>query len=201
MDANNLAVERRRQFELNCAEYRRQVFYFVLSMIRNKTVAEEITQDTILRFLEFMEKRRWEEDVRNVKAYLITIAKMLCYDWWRRPSEEEQMDSGDEQSEQIRKALERKAMQENDPTARIVNDIYYGELYKSLPKSIWCDLTEEELRLFYLHSIMEMTPKEIAQADSKDADSIQGQLNRLNMKIRYRAREWFKKTGGDEALC
>src|SRR5205814_1175241 len=153
---------------------------FVLSMIRNKTIAEEITQDTILRFLEFMDKRRWEEDVRNVKAYLITIAKMLCFDWWRRLSEGEQMNSGDEQSEQIRKALERKAMQENDPTARIVNDIYYEELYKSLPKSIWCDLTEEELRLFYLHSIMEMTPKEIAQADGQDADSIQGQLNRLN---------------------
>ncbi len=185
---NTIAIERREQFERECPNYLNQVFRYILKMTRNETEAEEITQTAILAFLELMDKTCWEHEVRNVRAYLRRIARNVYVDSWKIPREEGLV-ADDEQSEQVRQALLRQAMQNNNPTARLESKMYYEELFKALPLQIILGgLSEYELKLLYMDAVEEMSPKEIAQEVDGDVDRVRYQLNRIYAKIRWRVR-------------
>ena len=57
--------------------------------VKNRTLAEDITQETFLRFFESKDYR----DIGREMAYLYTIARNLCMDYFRRPTEEALEDS------------------------------------------------------------------------------------------------------------
>jgi RNA polymerase sigma factor (sigma-70 family) len=194
MDSSDHAASQDQQFYWNYEEYRRQLYRYALGKMRNKAEAEEITDEAIVRFITSMEKRRWRDEIRNVKAYLIRIASRLCTIRLLRQSVETPLDNddNDEQSGQTTTVLERKAMQDNEHTSRVENGIYYKELLHSLPKAIFSDLTEYELKLLYMHVVKEMKAEEMAKALGEDTDRIRYQINKLLAKLRYRAR----KSGG-----
>lgn len=58
----------------------RQLFFVVLPIIRDKSLAEDIIQDTYLKFLEKLS----EYQAKNVFSYLITIAKNLAINEYNR---------------------------------------------------------------------------------------------------------------------
>lgn len=58
----------------------RQLFFVVLPIIRDKSLAEDILQDTYLKFLEKLN----DYQAKNVFSYLITIAKNLAINEYNR---------------------------------------------------------------------------------------------------------------------
>jgi DNA-binding CsgD family transcriptional regulator len=102
-----------------------------------------------------------------------------------------------EQSEQVRQALLYEAMQ-NNPTARLEDDLYYKELFQSLPMPVILGgLSDYELRLLYMNAVEEMSPKEIALIVNEDPARVRYALNKIYSKIRYRLRKILTQTGGD----
>ena len=100
------------------------------------------------------------------------------------------MADDDEQTEQVRQALLRDAMQNNNPTSRLERKMYYEELFKALPlQVILGGLSAYELSLLYMDAVDEMSPKEIAQVVNEDADRVRYQVNKIYAKIRYRVRK------------
>ncbi len=187
MDADELAIERRHQFFANWEGYSVMLFLYILKKIRNRVDAEDLAVQTLVNFLVFMEGRQWQEDIRSVTAYLKTIARNLCVEWLRRHGKEMSMDHDDEQGKKARKALERDAVEENNPTSRLEEIIRSSEEFHSRPlKIILGGLSEYELRLLYMHAVDEMKAEEIATAVSGNVDSVRYQLNKLYAKIRYR---------------
>lgn len=61
-------------------QYYSDIFRFCLYMIQNQEDAYDITQETFLKFIKYgMSYRR-----NNLKGYLLTIARNLCFDYFHR---------------------------------------------------------------------------------------------------------------------
>lgn len=58
-----------------------KIYRYCYMKLRNRQVAEDITQETFLRFLENESYR----DMGKRLAYLYTIARNLCTDYYRKP--------------------------------------------------------------------------------------------------------------------
>ncbi len=62
------------------AEIYDKIYRYCFYKVRNSEAAEDITQETFLRFFEHKQRIRRGEDM----AYLYTIAKNLCFDHFRK---------------------------------------------------------------------------------------------------------------------
>lgn len=65
-----------------------KIFRYCYFRVRDKSLAEDLTQETFLRFLEIRKK----QDIEKELHYLYTIAGNLCADSYRRKSTEELTD-------------------------------------------------------------------------------------------------------------
>jgi len=76
---------RRSKLEEIYSLYKRELYITAFSMVRNHEVAEDIVQSTIIRANDNLEKLT---DIRSKKtrAYLITIVKNLCIDYFKEDS-------------------------------------------------------------------------------------------------------------------
>ena len=62
------------------SQYYSDIFRFCLYMMQNQEDAYDITQETFLKFIKYgMSYRR-----NNLKGYLLTIARNLCFDYFHR---------------------------------------------------------------------------------------------------------------------
>lgn len=62
------------------AEFYDKIYRYCFYKVRNSEIAEDITQETFLKFFEHKQRIRRGEDM----AYLYTIAKNLCFDHFRK---------------------------------------------------------------------------------------------------------------------
>ena len=77
-------------------EYRSRVLYFILRRVRDRAVAEELTQETLLILIQAMRENRLREEAK-LGAYIFGIAKNLILKNYRMQSRE--TDSPDPESE------------------------------------------------------------------------------------------------------
>src|SRR5215475_13718360 len=68
-------------------EYRLPVLYFILRRVRDRSIAEELTQETLLILLQAMRDNRLQEEGK-LGAYIFGIAKNLILKNYRKQSRE-----------------------------------------------------------------------------------------------------------------
>lgn len=64
--------------------YYADIFYFCLYMIQREEDAYDITQETFLKFIKYGSSCRQ----KNLKGYLLTIARNLCFNYFREQKKE-----------------------------------------------------------------------------------------------------------------
>ena len=120
-------------------EYAKVVYRFVFSLCGNQHIAEDLTQETFLRY--FMQHSYIHRGKQL--AYLYTIARNLCIDYYRRHQEEglkeeiaENPMEGVENSLQLRMAVEKlpERMQELI-LLRYVNEVSIKEICRIMGMS------------------------------------------------------------------
>lgn len=62
-----------------------RIYRYCYYKLRDVQQAEDITQETFLRYLEYNKSK----DIKRPLAFLYTIARNLCIDWFRRQNTEE----------------------------------------------------------------------------------------------------------------
>lgn len=72
-------------FRIVYEETRRGVFSIIISLVRNRTVTEDLMQDT---YIKMVEKIRQYQRGRNFNAWLMQIAKNTAYDYLRKSKRE-----------------------------------------------------------------------------------------------------------------
>jgi len=200
-EATALVSERQKQFDQNCAEYYDSLLRYLLFLTRSLTVAEEIAQTTFLRFLSRMNRTRWEVEVKNIKAYLMTTARRLCIDMWKTVGEDELVSYDDEQNEQVQEALQRKAKECDETVSRIEDSIYYKELYQSLPlNTILARMTEYEKSILYMNAVDEMSAEEIAPIVGQTPAQVRYDIQKIHSRLAYRVRKFIEENGGKSPL-
>lgn len=187
-DRNDHAADQKNQlFEQIWAEYFKRLLRYVLKLTRNKADAENILQDTRLRFIEHMEKTHWNEQIGRLDAYLRRIAYRLYLDLCNRRKREPV--SFDDEDTHLPEAS-------YNPADEIYDKIYWKQVFQSLPlKVIFYDFSKYEWRIYYLNSVEKMSPKEIAEEianvepiENRSPKQIRYDLTRIKAKIRYRVK-------------
>ncbi len=108
-------------FEALYDRYQKRLFHFILRFARERSLAEDILQETFLRLLK--DKKRFRKDSR-FSTYLFTIARNLCLDtlksWERKHvfiSQENHIEKAADKSKGPDKILEETEMRKNIQSA------------------------------------------------------------------------------------
>lgn len=90
-------------------KYYDDIYYFCCYQTGNREDAYDLTQETFLRFIRYVEKYRY----RNLKGYLLTIAMNQCRNYFH---ESKRMQSKEEYDENNQGKSEEKCVQGSDET-------------------------------------------------------------------------------------
>ncbi|TNF06671.1 MAG: RNA polymerase sigma factor [Bacillota bacterium] len=144
-----------------------QVFYAIVAIVKDRMLAEDIMQDTYLKFLEKIEQYQLGS---NVYAYLSQIGRNLAINLYNKRKKEIQ---SDEMIESI-PAQEEKV--EDDE-----------EIFKLLD---YLDLKEREIVV--LHVINDLTFREIAEITKKPLGTVLWIYNKAIKKLKGKVGEQYE---------
>jgi RNA polymerase sigma-70 factor, ECF subfamily len=137
----------------------RQIFFVILPITRDKFLAEDIIQETYLKFLQKLEDYK----TKNLLSYLITIAKNLAINEYNRRKKVTKVEDFDEFS-------------------------YYDyvefktEAKEAISKALSV-LDKQETNIFLLHVLENLTHKEIAVIMDKPIGTITWLYSRAIKKM------------------
>lgn len=61
-------------------KYYDEIYRFCVYLTGSETDSYDVTQETFLKFIKYVDSYRY----KNLKGYLLIIARNSCYDWFRR---------------------------------------------------------------------------------------------------------------------
>lgn len=141
---------------------KRQVYVSILSIVKNRMIADELMQDTYLRFLNNIHKYK---EKTNVIAFIVTIARNLSINEYNRRKKETLCDFIDTKSSYI----------ENNPTPLL--DLVYEVL------------SGDELQVFIFHIVDGLKHREIAKIMKKPLGTITWLYNKALKKMKEKVGE------------
>ncbi|MDO4273609.1 MAG: RNA polymerase sigma factor [Eubacteriales bacterium] len=118
-------------------QYYDEILHFCIYQLKDVPGAYDITQETFYRFIKTVDSYEY----RNLKGYLLTIARNLCVDYWRGRMDAE-LDSYEEESSERDEGLQ-----------RVEDKMVLAELLSKLPEvqrevivlRFYCDLKLKEI--------------------------------------------------------
>ena len=143
---------------------KKQVFYAIISILKDQSLSEDIMQDTYLRFLD---KINYYKDRTNVVAFLVTISRNLAINTYNRRKKEIIYDIYDHDNSF------QAAPKQETPLLDLVMET----------------LEKEELEVFLLHIVDELKHREIAQIMNKPLGTITWIYNNAVKKMKRKVGE------------
>ncbi|MDD3170705.1 MAG: RNA polymerase sigma factor [Bacilli bacterium] len=143
---------------------KKQVYYAIVMILKDKSLSEDIMQDTYIRFLE---KINYYNERTNVVAFIVTIARNLAINAYNKRKREVIYDIYDH------------------------DDMFQAEEKKETPllNLVMETLEGEEREVFLLHVIDELKHREIAKVMNKPLGTITWMYNNAVKKMRGKVGE------------
>jgi len=139
-----------------------QVFYAIISIIKDQSLAEDLMQDTYVKFLEKIDQYK---DGSNIYAYLSTIGRNLAINLYNQRKKEVY-------SEELLETIPYEEEQKTDDS----------QIFKIL------DLLEKDEReIVVLHVINELKFREISEITSKPLGTVLWIYNKAIKKLKEKA--------------
>ena len=132
-----------------------KVYRYCYFKLKNQHLAEDVTQETFLRFLQ---SNRYE-DIGKPLAYLYTIARNLCMDEFRRVQTEE--------------------LKEEMVQSRFEDEIVERE---NLQQGM-AELTKEEQELLLLRYVNEVSFADLSKLYGKSRFALYRELSKITKKL------------------
>ena len=143
-----------------------QVFYAIVSIIKDKSLAEDLMQDTYMKFLEKIDQYKLGS---NVSAYLSSIGRNLAINLYNKRKKEVR-------SEEIFETIPAEEVQEEQE-----------DIFKIL------DLLEtKEREIVTLHVINDLTFREISEIVEKPLGTVLWMYNKAIKKLREKVGDLFE---------
>lgn len=143
---------------------KKQVYFSIMSILKNKASTEDIMQDTYMRFLKNIHKYK---DNTNVYAFLVTIARRLAINAYNKRKKESFYDFTQYEDTYINQS------NTNTPLLNLVYQTLKGQ----------------ELEVFIYHVIDELKHKEIAKIMKKPLGTITWLYSNAVKKLKERMDE------------
>lgn len=134
-------------------KYYDEIYRFCLYLTGQETDSYDIVQEVFLKFIRHVDSYQY----KNLKGYLLMIARNSCYDYFRHKKEtvciEEMEETGREDTEMMRvedAMLLRQALIGISPEQRevIILRIQEGLKYSEIAKILGCNLSTVKSRYF-----------------------------------------------------
>lgn len=144
------------------AKYYNELILYMLSVCRDTHLAEDIVSEAFFKALMSA-----DDDIRNVKAWLITVCRNEYFSYCRKHKRE---------NAELNEAI----ADDNEPLLdKIIKDEEYRALYRTL--SLLSPDYKEALTLFYFSG---MSVKEISAITDKSEDNVKVTLHRARKKLK-----------------
>lgn len=144
-----------------------QVFYAIVSIVKDQSLAEDIMQDTYLKFLEKIDQY---EEGRNPYAYVSTIGRNLAINTYH----------------QRKKEVYSEELFETIPSPEETTDFDEQDIFKIL------DLLEDKEReIVTLHVINDFKFREIAEMVDKPLGTVLWIYNKAMKKLKEKAGDFL----------
>lgn len=140
----------------------RKIFYVALNILKDKALAEDIMQDTYLKFLE----KLYDYHSKNSLAYILTIARNLSINLYNKRKREYQMDEDFENYFPVEDLVEFKVET------------------KELIKNALSKLSDTEKQVFLLHTLENLKHREIALILDKPLGTVTWVYKQATKKLR-----------------
>lgn len=142
---------------------KKQVYFAIMSILKNRESTEDIMQDTYMRFLNNIDKYK---ESTNVIAFLVTIARNLAINLYNRNKKEIKYDFSK------------------------YEDTYVNDTKdNSLMEVVYETLEGDELEVFILHVIDDLKHREIAKIMKKPLGTITWMYNKAVKKLKMKVGE------------
>lgn len=128
----------------------RKIYFIVLPIIKDKSLAEDISQDTYLKFLE----KLYDYEARNSLAYILTIARNLAINMYNRRKKVYKVDI------------------DSLNTFSFENFIEYKLEHKEMIQEALSVLNTTEKNIFLLHNLEGLKHREISLIMDKPLGSV-----------------------------
>ena len=145
--------------------YSDAIFRFCMVKTGNTELAEDLTQDTFMRFWQSL---RTGAEMANTRAYLYTIANHAVIDWYRK----KKSDSLDQKFETGFQAADETIMM---PEANAA----YAEIMQSLGK-----LAAGDAEVLVMRFVDGLEPRDIAEILGESANTISVRNNRAIKRLK-----------------
>lgn len=145
---------------------KKQVYVAIINIIKNKTICEDIMQDTYLKFLNNIHKYK---DKTNVIAFIVTIARNLAINEYNKNKREVHYDLSLYEEEIVSKT-------EETPLLDLVYETLSGI----------------ELEVFILHVIDDLKHREIVKIMKKPLGTITWIYNKALKKMKEKVGENYE---------
>ncbi|MDD3382338.1 MAG: RNA polymerase sigma factor [Bacilli bacterium] len=150
-------------------ETKNNVYFTIISILKDQSLAEDIMQDTYLKILDSLSMYK---ENSNPFAWIITIARNLSLNEYNKRKKEVYVDQYEK--EEVYGSVERVRDEED-----------------TLMKTMYEVLNPKEIEVVVMHVVQEMTHKEIAEVVKKPLGTVLWIYNNALKKIR-------KKVGDED---
>lgn len=152
-------------WEVIINSYSKPVYNIALNFIADKDIAADITQDIFLKLYHNIGKFREE---KNFSAWLFTLSRNYCIDYWRKNKRYLQCDVLDEKMSADTPTPEQDAIREAE----------IARLRKSIKR------LDPELRIFLImRDILNLTYQQIARKFAVPEGTVKSRINRARIKL------------------
>lgn len=145
----------------------RKIYFLVLPILKDKALAEDIMQDTYLKFLE----KLYDYNTKNSLAYILTIARNLAINMYNKRKKEYKYEDSDIDTFSFEEFIEYKVS--NQETIKEALSV----------------LSETEKNIFLLHNVESLPHREIAVILNKPLGTVTWTYQQAIRKMRKKLKD------------
>lgn len=166
-------------FEILLSRYKDRIFSYLISLVKNKKIAEDIFQDAFFKIINTLQKGKYNEEGKFL-PWAMRIAHNLAIDHFRKvkkmPTISQNPSKNEDDDFDIFSILN---MQE----ASIEDEIIEEQIHKDVRKVIDY-LPAEQKEIIYLRHFKEMSFKDIAEAKDISINTALGRMRYALINLR-----------------
>lgn len=179
--------EKGRLIELWMAEYGTELLRMNYLYLKDRQLAEDVTQETFLKAFRQLDSFRGES---SPKTWLVRIAINLCKDEWKRAwnrlvdaaDKDEAFERGLQDTEQRGRGSEARTPEEQAMEKQRSQELLCGVM----------DLTDKSKEVILLYYYQELSLGEIAEILEIPEDTVSTRLRRARLQLKEKLKGWWE---------
>ncbi|MEN8786302.1 MAG: sigma-70 family RNA polymerase sigma factor [Flavobacteriales bacterium] len=166
-------------FEILLSRYKDRIFSYLISLVKNKKIAEDIFQDAFFKIINTLQKGKYNEEGKFL-PWAMRIAHNLAIDHFRKikkmPTVSQNPSKNEDDDFDIFSIL-------NMHEASIEDEMIEDQIHKDVRKVIDF-LPKEQREIIYLRHFKEMSFKDIAEAKDISINTALGRMRYALINLR-----------------